>query len=146
MNKKMVIGTFIGALLLFAAIASAASAGSSFGAGSPDDDGTGTVNGANMNGDCDRTGDQLRSQDRDMLQDGSCGDCDRTGDQLRSQDRDMLQDGSCGECAGQAKDGAGNGSGAMNQIMLGLQKHMRSMFGDAFGEYAFKYMFQGTLV
>jgi hypothetical protein len=74
------------------------------------------------------------------------GDCDRTGDQLRSQDRDMLQDGSCGECAGQAKDGAGNGSGAMNQIMLGLQKHMRSMFGDAFGEYAFKYMFQGTLV
>ncbi len=145
MNKKMVLGTLIGAMVLFAMIASVASAGAGFGAGSYDDE-TGAVNGGNMNGDCDRTRDQLRSQDRDMLRNGSCGECDQTGDQLRSQDRDMLRNGSCGECAGQATDGEGNGNGAMNQVMNGLQKHMRSMFGDAFGEYAFKYMFQGTLV
>jgi len=123
MNKKMVIGTLIGALVLIAMIASAASAGSGFAAGSLDDDETGTVYGGNTN-----------------------GDCDRTRDQLRSQDRDTLQDGSCGECAGQMTDGAGDGTGVMNQIMLGLQKHMRSMSGEAFGEHAFKYMFQGTLV
>ncbi|MHC1681280.1 MAG: hypothetical protein AB9860_08610 [Methanomassiliicoccales archaeon] len=140
MNKKMVIGTLIGAMVMFAMIASMASAGSGFAAGSTNDDGAGAVNGTNMNGDCDQT------QDRDMLRDGSCSDGDQTQDQLRSQDRDMLRDGSCGECAGQATDGEGSGTGAMNQVMNGLQKHMRSMFGDAFGEYAFKYMFQGTLV
>jgi hypothetical protein len=121
MNKKMVIGTLLGAILLFAAIATITSATPGLTATMDDE----TVEtGASM----------------------SNGDCDRTGNQLRSQDRDMLRNGSCGECTGLGSDGAGNGPCATNQTMLGWQKHLRSMFGEAFGEYAFKYMFQGAFL
>ncbi|MFA5313817.1 MAG: hypothetical protein WC375_10980 [Methanomassiliicoccales archaeon] len=69
MNKKMILGAFVGALALIAVIATAVSAAPSFASSSSVDELT--SNG--MNGDCDQTQDQL--MDRDQLRDGSCGNC-----------------------------------------------------------------------
>ncbi|MCE5296771.1 MAG: hypothetical protein LLG16_06685 [Euryarchaeota archaeon] len=69
MNKKMILGAFVGALALIAVIATAVTAAPSFASSGSADE----LASNGMNGDCDRTQDQLT--DRDHLRDGPCGNC-----------------------------------------------------------------------
>jgi len=112
MNKKMIIGAMIGAVLLFAAVANVVSAAPGFAASTLVDEEAGTIDASGPNGDQDQVRDQLRSQDRDRLRDGSCGECPGTG-----------------------SDGA-NGTCEMNQVMLGQQVQQQSMCGNMHGEQA----------
>lgn len=120
MNKKMIIGALLGAALLFASFAAVASATPGL---------TGTEEG-------DEAATNGASQGK--------GDCDQDQSRLRSQDRDVLRDGSCAECTGAGSDGTGNGTCEMNQAMFGLQEMLRTMYGDAFGDYAYRFMFKGN--
>ena len=105
MNRKMVLGTLVGAVLLLTVIATAASAVPMFTASSLGDDEAGTVSGT-----------------------GPEGDRVQAWDRTRAQNQTMLQNGSCGECCGPEE--APNGECLRQRTMLGPQEQLRNMFGE----------------
>ncbi|QLH75284.1 MAG: hypothetical protein HPY73_07430 [Methanomassiliicoccales archaeon] len=130
MNKKVMIGAVLGAVVLFAVVASLATAlpgnGDAVIAEKVGEDPKGQ-------GDCDRTQQQLR--DRDMLRDGSC--CDQDGDRALNQEREKKRDGTCGDAAGPVRAGEAVMYQAMEQVQEQVQTCAAN--GNCPEGYAYQY-------